>query len=129
MTEYTYDSSHRMLTIKDARGIVYLTNQYDANGRVTLQTAANGTTYQFAYTLDGNGKVTQTDITDARGKVNRVTFNNKGYTLTDIYALGTPEQQTYTYARQAGTNLPLSLTDQLGRTTSYARGGWFRFCA
>jgi RHS repeat-associated protein len=120
VTEHTYDASHRMLTIKDARAIVYLTNQYDTNGRVTLQTAANGTTYQFAYTLDGNGKVTQTDVTDPRGKVNRVTFNNKGYTLTDIYALGQTEQQTYTYTRQTGTNFPLSVTDQLGRTTSFA---------
>jgi len=120
ITEYTYDSSHRMLTIKDARGIVYLTNQYDANGRVTLQTAADGTIYQFAYTLNGSGKVTQTDVTDPRGKVNRITFNDKGYPLTDIFALGTPEQQTYAYTRQTGTNLPLTLVDQLGRMTSYA---------
>ncbi|MFY9555547.1 MAG: RHS repeat-associated core domain-containing protein [Blastocatellia bacterium] len=119
VAEYTYDSSHRMLTIKDARGIVYSTNQYDTNGRVTLQTQADGTTYQFAYTLDGNGKVAQTDVTDPRGKVNRVTFNSKGYTLTDIYALGQTEQQTYTYTRQTGTNFPLSMTDQLGRTTSF----------
>jgi RHS repeat-associated protein len=120
VTEYTYDSSHRMLTIKDARGIVYLTNEYDANGRVTLQTAADGTTYHVAYTLDGNGKVTQADLTDPRGKVNRVTFNNKGYSLTDTYALGQAEQQTYTYTRQTGTNFPLTITDQLGRTTSFA---------
>jgi YD repeat-containing protein len=33
-TEYTYDGSHRMLTIEDARGITYLTNAYDGNGRV-----------------------------------------------------------------------------------------------
>jgi YD repeat-containing protein len=109
-----------MLTIKDARGIVYLTNEYDANGRVTLQTAADGTTYHVAYTLDGNGKVTQADLTDPRGKVNRVTFNNKGYSLTDTYALGQAEQQTYTYTRQTGTNFPLTITDQLGRTTSFA---------
>ena len=44
-------------------GIVFLTNQYDANGRVTLQTQADSTTFQFAYTLDGTGRVTQTDVT------------------------------------------------------------------
>jgi RHS repeat-associated protein len=120
VTEYTYDASHRMLTIKDARGIVYLTNQYDTNGRIGLQTQADGTTYQFAYTLDGNGKVTQTDVTDPRGNVSRTTFNDKGYVLTDIYAVGTSLQQTYTYTRQTGTNLPLSATDQLGRLTSLA---------
>ena len=61
VTEYTYDGASRMLTVKDPRGIVYLTNEYDANGRVFRQTQADNTTYQFAYTLDGTGSVTQTD--------------------------------------------------------------------
>jgi RHS repeat-associated protein len=120
VTEYGYDASNRMTTIKDARGIVYLTNEYDANGRVIKQTQADTTFYQFAYTLDANGKVTQTDVTDPRGNVRRVTFNASGYMLTDTYALGLPEQQTYTYELQASTNLPLSMTDQLGRRTELA---------
>jgi hypothetical protein len=49
VTEYTYDGSYRLLTIKDARGIVFLTNEYDANSRVTKQMQADATTYQFAY--------------------------------------------------------------------------------
>ncbi|HKY26732.1 MAG TPA: RHS repeat-associated core domain-containing protein [Pyrinomonadaceae bacterium] len=120
VTEYTYDTSHRLVTIKDARGTVFLTNEYNAHGRVSRQTLANGSTYQFAYTLGGNGKVTQTDVTDQRGNIRRLTFNSNGYWLTDTYALGKPEQQTYTYERQAGTNLVLSATDPLGRKTSYA---------
>lgn len=79
-----------MLTIKDARGIVFLTNAYDANGRVSRQTQVDGTTYQFAYTVDGTGKVTQTDVTDPRGVVRRVTFTAAGYTLTDTRAVGVP---------------------------------------
>lgn len=120
LTEYTYDSSHRMLTIKDARGQVYSTNQYDSNGRVTLQTQTDGTTYQFAYTLDGNGKVTQTDVTDPRGTVRRVAFNSKGYTLSETFGVGKPEVQTYTYDRQSGTNLLLNVTDSLSRRTDLA---------
>jgi RHS repeat-associated protein len=119
-TDYTYDTSHRVLTIKDAREIVFLTNEYDTNGRVIKQTQVDTTTYQFAYTLDGTGKVTQTDVTDPRGNVRRVTFSSTGYTLTDTRALGTPEQQTITYERQAGTNLVLSVTDALNRRTAYA---------
>ena len=42
VTEYTYDIAHRMLTIKDPRSIVYLTNEYDVNGRVSKQTQADG---------------------------------------------------------------------------------------
>jgi len=71
VTQYTYDDTvpsdanrkTRMLTLRDARNIVFLTNEYDTNGRVSRQTQADNTTYQFAYTLDGNGKVTQTDVT------------------------------------------------------------------
>ncbi|HZE69209.1 MAG TPA: RHS repeat-associated core domain-containing protein [Pyrinomonadaceae bacterium] len=119
VTEYTYDGSNRMLTIKDARGIVYLTNQYDANGRVIRQTQADSSTFQFAYTLDGNGKVTQTDVTDPHGNVRRVTFNSSGYTLTDTSAFGTPEQQTVTITRESGTNRPLNVIDSLNRKTAY----------
>ncbi|MGI0013411.1 MAG: DUF6531 domain-containing protein, partial [Nitrososphaera sp.] len=120
VTEHTYDASNRMLTIKDARGITFLTNQYDpTSGRVTSQTLAPGT-YQFAYTVDGTGKVTQTDVTDPRGNIRRVTFNTDGYIVTDTLAQNDPVlRQTTTYNLQAGTNLVLSETDQLGRRTDY----------
>ncbi len=119
ITTYTYDSSNNMLTIKDARGIVYLTNQYDANNRIIKQTLADGNTYQFAYTLDANGNITQTNVTDQRGNVRQVTFNSAGYVLTDTRALGKPEQQTFTYNVQTGSSLPMSVIDALNRTTSY----------
>lgn len=117
-TEYTYDASHRMLTIKDARGIVYLTNEYDDKGRVVKQTQADATTYHFAYTEVGV-KIVQTDVTDPRGNLRRVTFNSEGYVLKDTRAVGKPEQQSVTYERQTVTNLPLSVTDALNRKTSY----------
>lgn len=91
-----------MLTIKDARGIVYLTNEYDTNGRVKKQTQADSTTYQFAYTLDGNGKVTQADVTDLRGNVRRVTLNSSGYVLTDTRSCCAG--LAHTFERQAGTS-------------------------
>lgn len=119
VTEYTYDGSNRMLTIKDPRGIVYLTNEYDANGRVISQTQADQTTFHFAYTLDANNKVIQTDVTDPRGHVRRVTFNSSGCTLTETLALGTPQEQTFTYQRQPGTGLVQSVTDPLGRRTDF----------
>jgi RHS repeat-associated protein len=123
--EYTYDTAGRMLTVRDRRGNTMVTNVYDANGRVQQQTLADGGVFQFAYVTDASGKVTQTDITDPRGFVNRATFNSAGYPLTDTYAFGRPEQQGVTIERQAGTNLMLSRTDALGRKTTYtydARG-------
>jgi RHS repeat-associated protein len=119
VTEYSYDAAHRMTTIKDARQILYLTNEYDANGRIIKQTQADNTFFLFNYTLNANGKVAQTDYTDARGNVRRVVFNTDGYSVTDIYGLGKPEQQTYIYERQPGTNLILSSTDNLGRKMAY----------
>ncbi|MGH9874446.1 MAG: RHS repeat-associated core domain-containing protein, partial [Pyrinomonadaceae bacterium] len=120
VTEYTYDTANRMLTLKDARSNVYLTNEYNSAGRVTKQTQADNSTYQIAYTLDTNGNVTRADVTDPRGNIDRVTFNADGYTLSETRALGTPEQQTRSYSRQAGTNLISSVTDSLSRTTSFA---------
>jgi RHS repeat-associated protein len=120
VTEYTYDTSHRMLTIKDARGIVFLTNHYDANGRVDLQTQADTTTYQFAYTVDGTGKVTQTDVTNPRGYTTRLTFNGSNEVISRVEALGTSLQRTTTWTRDAATNQVTRMTDGLGRHTDYA---------
>jgi RHS repeat-associated protein len=119
VSEYTYDTSHRLLTNKEPNGNTHVTNVYDANGRVQTQTQADGTTYQFAYTLDGSGNVTQTDVTDPRGFVIRYVFNSAGLTTTITEALGQPEAQARTYEWQPGTNLLLSVTDQLSRKTAY----------
>jgi RHS repeat-associated protein len=118
ITQYLYDTSNRMTKITDAKGLLYLTNTYDANGRVTKQTQADSTTFLFAYTI-ANGRVSQTDVTDPRGNIRRVTFNTSGYMVTDTHAQGKPEQRTVTYERQAGTNQVLSVTDPLNRKTAY----------
>jgi RHS repeat-associated protein len=118
VTEYTWTAG-RIATIKDPRNIVFLTNEYDALGRVTRQTQADGTFYRLAYTVNGQGKVTQTDVTDPKGHVRRVTFNTAGYPLSDTRAYGTPIAQTTTYTRDATSNLVTSMTDALGRQTAY----------
>src|SRR6266850_1894983 len=118
VTEYTWASS-RIATIKDPRNIVWLTNEYNAQGRVTKQTQADTTFHQFAYTVDGQGKVTQTDVTDPKGNVRRVTFNANGYALTDTQAYGTAIAQTTTYTRDATSNLVNTMTDALGRQTAF----------
>jgi RHS repeat-associated protein len=117
ITEYTYDTSHRMLTIKDPRGIVYLTNVYDTNGRVSQQTQADGGVFGFTYTLS-SGKVTQTDVTDPEGHVQRTTFNVDGYSLTHVEALGTALARTTTFTRASGSNLLTSVEDGLSRETN-----------
>src|SRR5262249_14005516 len=74
VTTYGYDASNRLTTITDGRNITYLTNQY-TNGRVTQQTLADPSyTFQYAYTVNGSGVITQTDITDPRGHIERLAF-------------------------------------------------------
>ncbi|RQS71913.1 Rhs family protein [Burkholderia sp. Bp8963] len=116
---YAYDASNNMLTVTRPGGQVMVTNQYDSNNRVTKQTLADGGVYQFAYTLDSNGNVTQTAITDPKGNVRQIAFNASGYPTSTTWAVGKPEAQTFTYSRGTGTNLLLSSTDALSRTTSY----------
>jgi len=119
VTTYSYNSNNDLMTIKDARGITYLSNQYDANDRVSQQTQADNSIYQFVYTLNGSGQVTRTTVTDPRANIRDVTFNTSGYMLSDTRAEGKTEQQTTTYNLQAGTNLQVSVTDSLNRTTNY----------
>ena len=92
---------------------------YDTASRVTQQTQADSTTWQYAYTLDAGGKMTQTDITNPRGYVRRLTFNSGGYVLTDTPAHGTAIAQTTTNTRDSTSHLVNTVTDALGRQTTY----------
>ncbi|MGH7205791.1 MAG: hypothetical protein ACREI2_06240, partial [Nitrospiraceae bacterium] len=114
ITRYTYDTAGRMLTITDARGITFLTNEYDTSGRVIRQTQADSGIWQFAYTTT-TGIVTQTTVTDPRGKVTTTRFNGQRYVLSQADALG---QATVTI-RGAASNLALNTTDPLGRKTTF----------
>jgi hypothetical protein len=98
---------------------VAVTNDYDANSRVSQRTYANSGTIQFAYTLDVNGKVTSTNVTDQGGNVRQVGFNAMGLITTDTYPLGQPEAETVTFSRNATSGLLNSTTDALGRTTAF----------
>jgi RHS repeat-associated protein len=120
VTTYKYDASHRLLTIKDGRGIVYLTNQYDTSGRVSRQALADPTAvYQFTYTADGSGNITQTDITDPMGHVERLSFNATHRIVSDTEAYATSLARTTTIERQAGTDFVTATVDGLNRRTAY----------
>ena len=117
--QYTYDSNHRMLTMQDRRGTVWVTNQYDTNGRVFRQTFADSTYYQFGYTTDSNNNVTATLVTDPNGNQEQVAFDpTSHYPATDTYGYGTSLAQTTTYVREP-SGLIDNVTDALGRTTAY----------
>ena len=122
-TEYEYDGSGRMKAIINARGNKYLTNTYDANGRVETQTTGDGATFDFDYELGAKGEVEATTIIDPRGNKRVVEFNADGFPVSETEAPGTEVEQTTTIERQAGTGLILSETDPLGRETEFEYDG------
>jgi len=117
--QYKYTPAGRVEEVTNPLANRMVLNEYDSNGRVKKQTYADNSTLQIAYTTDSTGKVTQADITGSRGFVRRVLFDGKGYITQSTLALGQPEQQTTSFARDAQTGQLLSSTDALGRTTRY----------
>jgi RHS repeat-associated protein len=115
--QYAYDSAHRMTTVTDKRGNTMVTNVYDSNGRVQQQTLADNAVWGFGYTLNAAGRVSMTTVTNPRGYVTQMSFNDSGYLTQMVNAVGHPEQQAYTFGREPGTNLLLTTTDALNRVT------------
>jgi RHS repeat-associated protein len=117
---YTWDTANnRIQSIRDPSGRTLVANEYDAAGRVKAQMLADGSTFQYAYTLDAGGtRIAQTEVTDRRGSVRRVEFDAGGYVVRNTLALGRPEQQVESYEVSAGRMA--ARTDALGRRTEYA---------
>nr|MDT0662605.1 RHS repeat-associated core domain-containing protein [Micromonospora sp. DSM 115978] len=118
-TTYGYDANRRLTSIQDPRGITYLTNVYDAAGRVQRQTLPEGAVYEFDYQTDAEGRITATEVTDPNDRVRRVTFNAAGFAVTDTAAHGTPVAQTKTMERDPATNRVTAVVDQLDRRTTF----------
>jgi RHS repeat-associated protein len=146
VTTYAYDSANRITDITDARGILFLHNDYDGNGKVVKQTAADGGVTTFAYTLlnpnasvsfssgtggtgGGGGSLTLggattintspvllTTVTDPLGNATTYHFNAQGF-LVDVTD---PVGQKTIYTVDSGTNLRTGVTDALNRTTILA---------
>ncbi|MGO9265479.1 MAG: RHS repeat-associated core domain-containing protein [Candidatus Binataceae bacterium] len=119
LTSYSYDGANRMVSYTTPNGNIRGKNQYDSNSRVILQTQPDGGQYNFSYLLDGNNNVTEADMTDPIGSSCNLTFDSNGYSLSDTWAVGRPEQQATTFSRAPNTELLNSMTDQLGRTTAF----------
>ncbi|MFE6522272.1 RHS repeat-associated core domain-containing protein [Streptomyces sp. NPDC057794] len=119
VSSYTYDgTSNRIATAKDARGIVYMSNSYEASGRVKQQTLTEGAKYTFAYTTTGTGEITATEVTQPGGAVRRVEFD-QGYGTSDTQAYGTDLARKTVYERGANHRVN-AVTDPYGRRTEFS---------
>jgi YD repeat-containing protein len=89
--EFGYDDRHRMVTVREvawAHPAASFTNVYDDEDRVVAQLLGDGTRYDFAYTVDGRGRITATDMTERDGRRRRIAFDDAGYVAAESFALG-----------------------------------------
>ena len=82
-TEFTYSVghsqehlNHNMLTVVDSKGQNYVTNTYSTDDTVSQQ-VYGGDNYEYTYTRNAQGAITQVDVVNGRGKETRYRFNNQ----------------------------------------------------
>ncbi|WP_405608193.1 RHS repeat-associated core domain-containing protein [Streptomyces sp. NBC_01508] len=120
VSRYTYDgASNRVRTAVDARGITYMTNTFNSDGRVAEQTLTEGAKYTFAYTQSGAGKVTSASVTQPGGSVRRVEFDADGYGVKDTEANGSSLARSTQYHRGPRHRID-AVSDPYGRRTELA---------
>ncbi len=111
---FTYDSSDQLLTRKDPRENVALTNTYDEEGRVLTQTDALEGKTTFKY-VEGEQSAT-TEVTDPRGSVTKFIYRN-GILAEKIEAAGTFDRAEWIYEYEPATLGLSAVTDPNGHTT------------
>jgi RHS repeat-associated protein len=133
---FAYDASHRLTSAIDPRGVTYVANTYDGNGRVIAQTNGNGDQTYFVYNAtqvqgynitaihDGNGNLIQHAYdTNLRligvidGAFDLTVFGYDGNNNRTSLQDGDGNNTTFIYDSMGNA---LSVTDAAGNTTSIA---------
>jgi RHS repeat-associated protein len=114
ITRYIYDAAGRMASITDPRGVTFVTNDHDAQGRVIRQTQADGGVWTFAYT-GPPGAHASAAVTDPNGHLTLHRLDGAGFELETVDALG----QLTRHERDAAGRITAT-TDPLGRVTRFA---------
>lgn len=152
-TQYVYDGQDRMTAITDARNITFITNEYDAQGRVARQTSVDGGVWEFHYIpVDAAGlREAQELLGVAKSQVPpssllqfppgtligtavtlaaTVVTDPRGHTTTyrfnsNGYLLEQTNAlgQTTVIDRANGTNVVEQVTDPLGRSRTFTYDG------
>lgn len=117
---YNYDSQNRMTSVIDKNGQQMVSNDsFDSGNRVTHQTLADKSTWQFTYTMDSsNSYVAQTTTVDPNNYTSVYTFDQNGQTTNIVLAQGAAEQQTYQIQRDSYSRM-IQVTDTYNRVTHY----------
>lgn len=106
---YGYDANHRILTVQDRRGNLNITNVYDADGRVLMQTNGRGKVWQYAYGIDG-----VTTITDPLSGVEKHAYDDNAWLVRVTDARNFFTETTYD---EQGNRI--EVRDKRGNTTKF----------
>ncbi len=105
---FAYTNDKRITSVTDGRGAIFITNQYDSEGWVAVQTDKDGKTFKFDY------DATTTLYTDQVGNKTLFEYDDKHRPLKVTDALSGVEQYEY----DANDNL-ITYTSPLGRKWRY----------
>ena len=125
-TTYEYDPQHNLTAIHAPNGALPIANYYYPDGRLNYSLDANGNKVSYSYpsnlepggTAPSNSQVT----TDQLGNKMQMTYDSYGNVVSWVrYLNGRPITTSYTFDAGSLTNpdKPTSMTDALGRTTSF----------
>jgi RHS repeat-associated protein len=89
VTNYDYDSAHRLTAITDPRGVTFLTNTYDAQGRVIQQEDGEGNTWTIRYGAN------QTTVTEPEGGSRTYAFDSLFRLTSETDELGDTTTRHY----------------------------------
>lgn len=116
---YEYDDADRLTRVVDRRGNDALRTGYDAQGRLKHRIAADGGIARFEYEEAGSGVVDSRKTLDARGVARLEALDRAGFRIRLTEAVGTAQERTTRYERDADTHQLSAMVDPLGRRTAY----------
>ncbi len=118
-TSFTYDASHRMLTMRDPRnnlasGTADVVNTYDTTGRIATQTDRNGKSTTFEYSPTSGSTV----VTDPIGNKTLYAYS-AGLLVSKVEGFGSAGAVTTSYEYDPATLGISKITDGNGHATSF----------
>lgn len=118
--QFSYDTSHRMLTMKDPKcyatvGCAGVQNNYDASGRVSWQKDQLNRQTSFDYTSIAGA----TKVTDPKGNVEVIAYT-QGLKTALTRGYGTPQAATWRYWYDANSLALVQVMDPNGNRTNFS---------
>ncbi len=104
---FIYDTNHRVISIADAKGQTFVTNHYDAQGRVYQQDLGTGH-FTFDFSV-----ANQTTVTDRNGHVTTYSFDSLGNMVKqELFTSGIHAGDPTSFVTTSTYNADMLITSQ-----------------